>query len=306
MKFGCIIGVGLAAVATAIGADFLPVTNPKVASPEAHYSLKLNTVVAPDMRLMGVYLKARIDGGPVLRMLLDSGAQHVILDKRAAARTGQTAGAALELVGVGAKSKLCKRAVAGTVEIGELVLDNCDLLVVDGQILEGIDGIIPMSLFAGFLVRLDVPHKVLELDGYPSEPAVPGVNDLPVRADNHLLFLYAAMNESLPGYVLLDTGATFSAVSAASARAARNYWSQSNAIFLLGSSGGIQGFQLSPGVRFRCGTHVLSADPAVVVDLSDMARHHQFEITGILGYPALRNSTVTINYRDALVRIEGK
>jgi len=35
-------------------------------------------------------------------------------------------------------------------------------------------------------------------------------------------------------------------------------------------------------------------------------RHHRFDITGILGYPALRNSIVTMNYRDAQVRIEGK
>jgi hypothetical protein len=68
----------------------------------------------------------------------------------------------------------------------------------------------------------------------------------------------------------------------------------------------VEGFPLSPGVLFRCGDRVLSADPAVVVDLSSLARHHQFEITGILGYPALRNSIVTIDYRDSLVRIERK
>jgi len=65
-------------------------------------------------------------------------------------------------------------------------------------------------------------------------------------------------------------------------------------------------FQLPAGVRFRCGGRVFSGDPAVVVDLSDFARHHRFEITGILGYPALRNSIVTIDYRDSLVRIEGR
>jgi hypothetical protein len=59
-------------------------------------------------------------------------------------------------------------------------------------------------------------------------------------------------------------------------------------------------------VRFQCGAREFSADPAVVVDLSDFARHHRFDITGILGYPALRNSIVTVDYRDSLVRIEGK
>ena len=105
---------------------------------------------------------------------------------------------------------------------------------------------------------------------------------------------------------MLDTGATFSALSAEAARASRNYWSLANVISLRGSAGGIDGFQLPAGVRFRCGDRVLSGDPAVVVDLSDFARHHRFEISGILGYPALRNSIVTIDYRDSLVRIEGR
>jgi hypothetical protein len=304
--FRCTIGVALAAAATALAAESLPVATPKLASPAGHYTLRLSTVIAPDMRVMGLFLKARIDGGPVLRMLLDSGAQHVVLDKHAAARSGRTAGAALELVGVGASSKLCKRAAQGTVQIGDLVLDDCDMLVVDGQILEGVDGIVPMSLFAGFLVHLNVPNKVLELDAYPPDAPVRDAGDLPVRADNRLLFLHAGLDESQPGYVLLDTGATYSAISPAAARASRNYWSLGKAILLQGSSGGIEGFELAPGVRFRCGARVLSADPVVVVDLSDMARHHRFEVTGILGYPALRNSIVTINYRDALVRIEGK
>ena len=83
---------------------------------------------------MGLYFKARIDGGPVLRMLLDSGAQHIVLDKRAATKVGRTAGSGFELVGVGASSNQCRRTAPGAIEIGDLVLQNCDILVVDGQI----------------------------------------------------------------------------------------------------------------------------------------------------------------------------
>jgi predicted aspartyl protease len=291
------IGALLAAAATVYAADPLSAR---------HYSVKLNAVITPEAQTKGLYCKARIDGGPVLRMLLDSGAQHIVLDKRAAAKVGRTAGSDFELVGVGASARSCRRAAPGTIEIGDLVLRNCDILVVDGQVLEGIDGVIPMSLFANFLVRLDMPRKVLELDAYPADPPVQDASYLPARTDNQLFFLRSILNEKQSGYVLLDTGATFSALSPEAARASRNYWSLANAISLLGSAGGIEGFQLPAGVRFRCGDRVLSGDPAVVVDLSDFARHHRFEITGILGYPALRNSIVTIDYRDSLVRIEGR
>jgi hydrogenase maturation factor len=255
---------------------------------------------------MGLYFRARIDGGPVFRMLLDSGSQHIVLDRHAAAKVGRLAGSDFELVGVGSVAKSCRRAAPGTLQIGDLILADCDILVVDSQLLEGIDGIIPMFLFADFLVRLDVPGKTLELDTYPADPPIQDSKYLPVRADNRLVFLHSVLNEKQPGYVLLDTGATFNAVSPDAARASRNYWSLANAVALRGSAGGIEGYHLPPGVRFRCGERVLSGDPAVVVDLSDFARHHRFEITGILGYPALRNSIVTIDYRDSLVRIEGK
>ena len=291
------IGVLLAAAATAIAAD---------PTPTGHYSLTLNAVATPQSQSQGLYLKARIDGGPFLRLLLDSGAQHIVLDSRAAAKVGRTAGSGFELVGVGAAAKACRRAMPGTLQIGDLFLENCSILVVDGPLMDGVDGIVPLSLFADYLVRLDVPRKTLELDGYPAAPPAPTPRDLPVRTDNHLLFLRSIINDRQPGYVLLDTGATYNAVSPDAARASRNYWSPTNTVFLRGSAGDVDGFQLPPGVRFRCGERVLSADPAVVVDLSEFARHHHFDVTGILGYPALRNSIVTIDYRDSLVRIEGK
>ena len=295
MRPESIAGVLLAVAAAASAAD-----------PPCHYSLKLNTVVTPESQTVGLFFKARIDGGPLLRMLLDSGAQHIILGRRAAAKVGRSVGSAFELVGVGTSSTACWRAAPGTVQIGDLVLKDCEVLVVDGPIVDGVDGVIPMSVFAGFLARLDIPGKVLDLDAYPSGPPVRDASYLPVRVNNRLFFLQTVLNESQSGYVLLDTGATFSAVSADAARASRNYWSRSNAIDLRGSAGGIEGFPLRSGVRFRCGERVISGDPAVVVDLKDFAQHHRFEITGILGYPALRNSVVTFDYRDALVRIEGK
>jgi len=290
----------------ALAAGPPPETLPRLASPTGHYSLKLNSLSTPEAQTMGLFFKARIDDGPVLRMLLDSGAQHIMLDKRAAAKSGRAAGPGLELVGVGPSSKVCRRATAGRLEIGDLVLADCGILVVDGRIQDGVDGIIPMSVFAGFLVRLDVSRKVLDLDAYPPDPPVQAAGYMPVRSDNRLLFLHTVVNETQPGYVLLDTGATYNALSPAAARASRNYWRLDEAIGLRGGAGGIEGFPLAPGVHFRCGAQLFSADPAVVVDLSDFARHHHFEISGILGYPALRNTIVTIDYRDALIRIEGK
>jgi hypothetical protein len=294
--FGCIAGLLSVASAIAMAGD----------SASGRYSLKLSAVVTPEFQTMGLYLKVRIDGGPVLRLLLDSGAQNIVLDRHAAAKVGHATGTAFEVVGVGGPPKTCKRTAAATVEIGDLVLKDCPILAFDGQLIEGVDGIIPTSLFADFLVRLDLRNKTLELTPYPAGAPAQEAGYLPTRIDNRLVFLQSLVDGSQPGYVLLDTGATFSALSPQVARASRNYWSLANSILLQSGAGDIEGFQLPAGVRFRCGASEFSIDPAVVVDLSDFTRHHQFAINGILGYPALRNSVVTMNYRDSLVRIEHK
>ncbi len=256
---------------------------------------------------MGLFLKVRINGGPVLRMLLDSGATFLVLDKRAAAASGVAAGSPFELVSLGASPKPVRRAACGTVEIGDLALRDCNILTLDERLLDGVDGVIPTALFAGFLLHLNFSAKTLELEPYPVEPPAQDGSYTSARADNCLLYLSAQLNESpQPGYVLLDTGATYSAVSEATVRTWKEYRGLARAVPLHGGSGAVNGKLLPSGVHFRLGSQVVSADPVVVVDLSDVSRHHQFEVAGILGYPALRRSLVTINYRDALVRIEEK
>jgi hypothetical protein len=51
---------------------------------------------------------------------------------------------------------------------------------------------------------------------------------------------------------------------------------------------------------------VVSANPVVVVGLNQFEQYNQIEVAGILGYPALRESILTINYRDGLVGIDRK
>jgi hypothetical protein len=79
-------------------------------------------------------------------------------------------------------------------QLGGLILRDCDIVVVDSQLLEGIDGVIPMSLFADFLARLDPKAKVLDLGPYPSGSPAADAGYLPARADHSLLFLHTILN----------------------------------------------------------------------------------------------------------------
>src|ERR1022692_2636184 len=77
------------------------VTSPETGSRYQSHTLKLGSFVIPPSSPAGLLLKVRIDSGPVLRLLLDSGAQFIALDKAAAAKSGHTGGSELDLVGVG-------------------------------------------------------------------------------------------------------------------------------------------------------------------------------------------------------------
>ena len=115
--------------ATAMGICF-------AGSAPAIYRIKLERFVIPPNRPAGLLVKARINGGPPLRLLVDSGSQYVVLNRAAARRSHCSGGADLELVGAGAESStLVKRQTADTLEIGDeigdLTLRDAPLLVVD-------------------------------------------------------------------------------------------------------------------------------------------------------------------------------
>ena len=301
-----IIRVGLGASDSTGRAPNDLVTPPETGWRYQSHTLKLGSFVIPPSSPAGLLLKVRIDSGPVLRLLLDSGAQFIVLDKAAAAKSGHTGGSQLDLVGVGKQPKVARMSKAGSVRIGDLVFHDCELIVAEGKLLDGIDGVIPLSLFSGFLLRLDIPGRTLDLQPYPPDGRVDDADLTHVRASNNLLFIKAVLNDSHEGYILLDTGAFFSAISESTARALKYPRLFASSVPLQGGVGATEGKMLPSGVRFRFGSRLVEASPVVVVCLDELELHHRMEVAGIVGYPALRESILTINYRDGLVGIGGK
>jgi hypothetical protein len=305
LGIGLIFGIaGFAGSSAAPDVPSSTLKSPERLSPNRSYAIKLTAFAKPPSPSAGLLLKVRIDGGPPLRLLLDSGADSIVLDKRAAAKSGHNARGALDLVGAGSKLKEAGTDMAAKVEIGDLTLRNCDLIIVPGKVLDGVDGIIPLSLFAGFLVRLDMPDKTLYLQPYRDTPA--GGRALPVRASRQLLFVKATINGLREGYMLLDTGAFYTALSEEAARGLGVSGLFASPLPLQGGAGAVEARLLSSSVHFRLGSRVIKTSQVVIAPLDQLERHHQMEIAGVLGYPALRDSVLTVNYRDGVVDIAGK
>jgi hypothetical protein len=174
--------------------------------------------------------------------------------------------------------------------------------VVPGALAGGIDGVIPMSLFGGFLIRLDLPGKALDLSPYPERGAArtAGFETAVLRED--MLYLRGDMNDALDGYILLDTGACYSAISRRTAQALR--CSLISAADLRGPSGSVNGGFIDGGIRFRVAGASLTAEPVVALDLAAFSAFNGVETAGVLGYPTLLHSVLTVDYRDALVHID--
>jgi len=224
----------------------------------------------------------------------------------AALRSHCTGGADLELIGAGAASAtLVKYQTADTLELGDLTLRGVPLIVAGRTLAEGIQGVLPLSIFAGFLIRLDIPAKELDLLPYPPEQA-DKARAIPVLSSNQLLFVKGTVNEAHDGYFLLDTGAAYTAISRNLARQLRIPEILTEQVPLRGGVSEIDAPLLSGSIRLQFGSHQVLTGPVVAVDLSTASRYHGFEISGLIGYSALCDSVLTANYRDGLIRIGPK
>jgi hypothetical protein len=245
-------------------------------------------------------LRVRINGGPVLRLLLDTGATDITIDKRSAERSGFTANEPLPMVCPGQPANdLIKAGVARSIEIGPVTFHNYRADVTAKRLPDGLQGVVPLSLFRGFLVRLDFPNKTLELEPYREAPSREGFSEIAPGQD--LLFVQAAFNRRTEGYVLLDSGSSYTAVSNSAALALKSAFL--GEVSIRAGSGEITGESIMPGVRFQFGGREVTAESVVAIDLTTLSRFSGVQVAGVIGFPELRTRVLTVNYRDALVRI---
>ena len=302
-SLGPILGFSAAAVAVCFAQRVTEQSSSHLASPLRPYALKLESFVPAPGSSAGVLLKARINGGRPLHLILDSGAEHVVISRSTARVSGLAERSSLTLVGFGRVEEAGHLMVAQKLDVGPLSFRDFPVDVVDHKVLEGADGVVPLALFSGFLVRLDFPAKVLDLTPYESGHASREGFTGAIFA-NAVLFVKTALDKLHEGYFLLDTGAAHNAVSRQTALALGGPLFQAPARQVQGASGSSEAPPIRPGVHFRMAGQEITSNDVVMVDLDQMSRYNGVEVAGLLGYPALRGFVVTVNYRDSLVKME--
>jgi hypothetical protein len=173
---------------------------------------------------------------------------------------------------------------------------------VKGQVVEGADGVVPLSLFSDFLLRLDLSEKTLGLIPYPREenPAVPPTHGV---TKHDALLVAAVLNGKRNGYVVVDTGAFCSAISREVARTLSGFQIVPE-VRLAAGTGAAIGQRISSTAHFAIAEQDLIPDEVVALDLSNLSRRYGVDVVGVLGFPALASYVLTIDYRDGRVKIE--
>jgi hypothetical protein len=276
--------------------------HPDFVSPYQPYELKLKSFCPAPNQLAGVLLHVRINGGRPLRLVLDSGAETIVIDAKAAHALGLSGGSEMDLVGL--RTKSAKTGVVQSVDIGPLSFRNCRIDLVDGKIVEGADGVIPLAMFSNFLMRLDLPERTLGLFPYPDEQGPAGSIHRAVPTGD-LLLVRTLLNRKHAGYVVLDTAAFCSAISRQVADTLDGSQFLPDLPIAAGTGAAI-GRLVSAAVRFEIAGQELVPDRVVALDLLNLSRHYGVEVVGILGFSALRPYVLTIDYRNRLVKIGPK
>ncbi len=283
-----------------------PVTAPALSSAYRPYQIRLSTLAEPPTGAIGLIIKAKVNNGPALRLLLDSGAEHLVLDRKAARRSGQSSGVSLDLIGAGLVPRHARIATAASLQIGELQFRDAPIVIVEGEIMEGVDGVMPLAMFSGFLVHLNVPAKRLDLEPFPESelPCEPGF--VPVKTHHNLLFLRTKLDGRHNGTLLLDTGSFYNVISTTAAKALNRMTQFGGQVSILAGTGDAQGQRISGRVSYKLGDRDMTMEPVVAVNLEQMSQRNRIDVSGVIGFPALTGSVITVDYRQSAIRIVTK
>jgi predicted aspartyl protease len=286
-----------------------------VDGPYRRYRLQMSSWAPGPGPSTGLLLKVSINGSQPLRLVLDTGASGVYVSAKAAAKLGLEHLADSGARGVGETgSLLATKTLARTLRIDDLQLRNCIIEVTDRPVTAQADGVIGASLFEQFILELDARRRTLDLVPYPDGPpdadaqeqrwanrdrsVAPGMEHLvPVCQVGHLLLVNTKLNNGKGGYLVLDTGAAFTSVSNQLAGSMTRPF----AAPLAGAGGRLAAAARAGAVRIRIADYDLADTDVITFDFRPVSNQEGVEISGLIGYPVLSRSPLTIDYRNGLI-----
>ena len=294
----------------------------------------LKAMMTDPTHLHGFGLAVKVNGQSA-RLLLDTGASGLLINKKMAEKAGIKPLAATKIGGIG-DSRETEGYVgyADSIKVGDLEFQNCLVEVSEKRSVLDDDGLIGADVFSHYLVVLDFPNQKLKLEELPKRPdekektatlstneddddedsaVPPEPHDPYVAAEmqsytkvwrfGHMLLIPTTVADlASKRLFLIDTGSSVTHISPEAASEVKKLY-ESNAQ-IQGLSGSVKNVYRTSDIVLEFGHLRKENDDITAFDLSRISRYPGTEISGILGITALGFTAMKIDYRDGLVNFD--
>ena len=287
-----------------------------LASPYQKTEIPLLRFISPNhMRSYGVELDLN---GTKLKLVLDTGAGGIMIQRSAAERAGVVRLSDANFGGFGDDPKLragytglATRAAIGSVEFHDALIKVSNQQFVDIE-----DGLIGTDVFSQFLVTIDFAAKKLRLE--PLAGFTPGSEEPMDAADRagdpgwthffqfgHMLLIPTRVGELKESLFVIDTGAARTLISYDMA-AEVGKLDRDEKLGLRGINGQVADIYQTGNLYLQFAGFRQKNLGMTSFDMWPQSRGIGTEISGFLGLPVLSLFTITIDYRDGVVKFDYK
>jgi len=152
-----------------------------------------------------LYVRARVNDRE-LRLLLDTGASHVLITPEAAATAGIQKNMKTRIAGFVDDRTLGHATVADSIVIGPATAEKVPAFIMPIPALFGADGVLGVSFLEEFIFRLDYDRKLLSFTSRTSSKLTGGGVSIPLESKRRLLTVVAEV-DGIPAKLIVDTGA---------------------------------------------------------------------------------------------------
>jgi tetratricopeptide (TPR) repeat protein len=263
--------------------------------------------VGASMVRRGYGLRVRLNGRAAVTLLLDTGSSGVTITRKLAEKIGARKLSEQALEGVGkAGPSVGYKAWVDKVVIGDLEFHDCFVQATPREIAE-VDGTIGADVFAKYLITLDLAAHKLRLDPLPTrgdEPSNQAEAFTQTLSFGHFLLLPTEVGKKAAGLFVIDSGANVNTISPELARLMPEMRSFNSP--MLGASGVVNSAFIADDATMRFAKVSRAGEHISTVDLHSVSKDLGVEISGQIGFSAMENMKLMIDYRDGLVRFVGK
>ena len=267
---------------------------------------------------------------------VDTGASGLLISRAVAERAGLKTASRTQLYGIGDEGAQGGFiAPVDAIKIGSLEFHNCMVTVTDRKDVLGIDGLIGTDVFSNYLITLDYPINKMFLAPLPQRPNdnagpatlntdsgdqggsstknAPSLQDryidpsmkgyVPFFRVGHDIVIPVALNHKVEHLFLVDTGNFSSSISPEAAREVTKV-KGGEPVTIKGLSGNVAKVSSGDVVLFQFAGIQQQNNNLISYDTSHLTRYAGFEISGFLGSTILNELTVSIDYRDGMIKFD--